>query len=250
MTKSTSPGQPPILDIVGTPLDEQAPLSARASQRLREAVLLVGESRKVAMRYVSQVEGCREKPIFLLDPPRPAEMTALYEALESLSRQGGSAALFSDCGMPILFDPGAEVLQRCRKLGFRIRSNGTETSWGTACALSGFDLPFLIAGFPPREAAERMKTLSLWSRQSAACVLMDTPYRFRALVQHACETFSPTREAFLAWELAKETESLWWGRIGELEPVAQRNGWDKGEFVLILRGKAEHREPPGKHRQR
>lgn len=224
------------LIVVGTPLDEEAALSARAAEAFAKATLYIGESRKIAMRYLSKIEGWRDKPLFLLDQQRPDDENAMAEALRALAASGGSAALFSDCGMPILFDPGEAVLRHCRELGFRVRSCGAETSWGTAAALSGYGTPFLVAGFPPRDNDERRQWLQEWRGATAHTVLLDTPYRFEALLAHCREVFGGGREAFLAWELGKESERLEWGTFDALISRAKSAEMKKGEFVLVVRG--------------
>ena len=226
------------LVIIGTPLDEESPLAPYAIAALESAQLLIGESRKIAMRLLasSKIAGWREKPLFLLDQQRPDEAAEMESALRDLATHGGRAALFSDCGMPVLFDPGESVVRLCRQLGYRIRSRGGETSWGTAAALSGFGTPFLVAGFPPRENEERRAWLAALKNESAHTVLMDTPYRFTALLGGLREQWGGGRFAFLAWEIGKEGERLQWGTLDELAALAAREQMKKGEFVLVLQG--------------
>ena len=123
----------PTLLLVGTPLDDNASPTGEAAKALREADLLIGESRKIAARLVKRAGREGEPPLFLLDNAGPGEWRALKEALET---QTGTVALFSDGGMPILFDPGREVLTLCRKLKYRIRSVPGATSWRRRHAVS------------------------------------------------------------------------------------------------------------------
>ena len=102
-----------------------------------------------------------------MDPPRKDEWEALKEALLKIKASHGKAVLFSDTGMPLLFDPGREVLAFCREHNFKIRSIAGPTSWGAACSLSGFLEPFHIEGFPPRDQTERIKKLKELSSLSA-----------------------------------------------------------------------------------
>lgn len=224
------------LFVVGTPLDEDQPLSPQAAAVLAAAQLYIGESRKVAMRYLSPIAGWKEKPLFLLDQQRPEDTDEMKKALRELVAADGRAALFSDCGMPVLFDPGEAVVQECRELGFRIRTCGSETSWGTAAALSGFGTPFLVVGFPPRENEERRRWLTGLKTEKAHLVLMDTPYRFTALLESCRETFGASRGAFLAWEIGKADERLRWASLERLTQMARAESLKKGEFVLVVRG--------------
>lgn len=228
--------------IVGTPLDETARLDEGPRRALGAATVVVGESRSVTMGHLKRAEvpGLDTKAIFFLDPPRPAETEAMEAALRGLAAAGGNAALLTDTGMPCLFDPGRDVLALCRKLGFAIRTAPAPTSWGTAAAASGFSEPFLVAGFPPRDDAERGAFFRALARRDEAIVLMDTPYRFKLSLKQAADAFS-RRPAFLAWELASEGERLFWGTPGDIGKEAARLGLEKGEFVLVIGP-----PPPGK----
>lgn len=234
---------PAALILAGTPLDENAPLPAGTRKAAELASVIIGESRGVMMRYLKGVPDLEKKSLFNLDPQRKDTLEAIREALEALKKTGGTALLFSDTGMPVLFDPGVEVLTHCRSLGFRIRSAEGSTSWGMACALSGWEPPFLIVGFPPRDTDERLAFLESQRNAPAHIVLMDTPYRFGVLLEHAARALGPGREAFLAWEITKENERLMWTKLGDMGAAAKREGLEKGEFILVIRGAPAPHQP-------
>ncbi len=231
------------LILAGTPLDEEAPLNPATRRAAEKAQIIIGESRGVMMRYLRGVADLDKKSLFCMDPPRKDSLDAIRDALKELRAIGGTALLFSDTGMPVLFDPGSEILAHCRTLGYRIRSAEGATSWGMACALSGWEPPFLILGFPPRDSEERIAFLSGHRKVGAHLVLMDTPYRFKVLLEQAAQALGPTREAFLAWEITKPNERLLWSRLGEMAHLARREGLEKGEFILLVK----NANPPPAH---
>jgi len=223
----------PILWIVGTPLTEEHPVSPAAAETLARVSIVVGESRGATLRYLRSPARGETRAIFFLDPPREAELHAALAALDSMAPDG-EAALLADVGMPLLFDPGGPILGHCRRRGFEIRSVPGATSWGTACALSGFPPPLVVAGFPPREPAARQAFLRDLAADGRASVLMDTPYRFGLLLDEARRAFGPRREAFLGWELGKPSERLLWGTLGAIAEETRAQGLSRGEFVLVM----------------
>lgn len=224
----------PTLFLVGVPLDESAPLGEPARALLQIANVVVGESRKITHRYLKEATPQTPPEVFLLDPPRDDEKAFLKEALQKLRKTPSIVALISDTGMPVLFDPGHEVLEFCRQLGFTVRTVPAATSWSIAMAASGFGAPFYVAGFPPREEAQRKHWWDKLKTFSTPLVILETPYRFRLLLKQAREILGAGRNAFLAWEISKPSEQLMWGPLDALERNAQRLGLDKGEFVLVI----------------
>ncbi|MBM4303045.1 MAG: hypothetical protein FJ112_01820 [Deltaproteobacteria bacterium] len=222
--------------IVGTPLDDEGKLSASAIECINSADLIIAESKKNGFRYLKQTEFKQSTPLFFLDPFRNEIHKEIQTTLRQIAKENKKVVLFSDTGMPILFDPGSEILKLARELKFTIRSIPNATSWGTACALCGWGPPFLILGFLSREIADRKKQLAQITNASHHTVLMDTPYRFEALIDHVTEVFGPKQEVFLAWELAKPQERLIWGTIQQIQREAEQNSLKKGEFILIIRG--------------
>lgn len=238
---TSAPSKPTLL-LIGVPLDDNAPLPEPSRVALAAAKIVVGESRKVTFRYVKEAGGAPPPEVFLLDPPRKEETEAMEEALVALKKEGGTAALLSDTGMPVLFDPGAEVLEFCRRQGFAVRTVPTATSWATAAAASGFAPPFYVPGFPPRDEAERRAWWAELRAIPAHAVILETPYRFRLLLKQLHETYGPSRRIFLAWEISKPAELLFWGTTAETEKFAGQHGLEKGEFIVIVES------PKGKRR--
>lgn len=217
------------------PLDEEGWIGEAAKHALAAAEIVIGENRKVAFRYLKQAAERPAREVFFLDPPRDDEWKLLQERLRALKRSGGSAALFSDSGMPVLFDPGKEVLEFCRREGFVIRTVPGPTSWAVAAAASGWDPPFLVHGFLPREEKERERSLRELAASRQHVVLLETPYRFRLLLRNLAGALGSERELFLAWEIGKSDEWLWWGTAGQIEKAAAARGLQKGEFILAIK---------------
>lgn len=220
--------------IIGTPLSEGTFLSEGVLDLLERSLLIIAESPKVARRWASKRKTLDQKNWFYLDGMKPAEEKLLSLELQKCRKAGGDVALFSDGGMPILFDPGEAVLRQCRELQFRIRTLPGATSWATACAVSGWEPPFLIQGFPPRKTEERESYLQHLVRRQEAIVLMDTPYRFEALLDQVCKAFPPTRHLFIAWEIATDSEKYIWSTVSKIQGICEKEQMKKGEFVLIV----------------
>ncbi|MBY0370037.1 hypothetical protein K2X33_05080 [bacterium] len=225
--------------ILGMPLhSEWTSLPPLTVDRLAGCDVYIGESRKIALRFLSRVPDAKTKPLFLMDEASRPEERQWRAALREASSKGGTVALFSDTGMPLLYDPGREVLWAAQELGMSIRCESGPTSWGTSTALTGWDPPFLVVGFPPREKPDRERFWNSLRQSRWHCVLMERPYRFLSFLDECAAVFGATREAFLAWELDAPTQRLLWGSLEKLARTARGFEKTKGEFVLVLKGSA------------
>jgi 16S rRNA C1402 (ribose-2'-O) methylase RsmI len=230
-------GSKPVLTVLGLPLSDEAPISNEAKQAITAADLVIGESRKRALGILAQAPEGRGKNLYLLDESSRPEDKEWKSELARVAALKGKVVLFSDTGMPLLFDPGQDVLEACKNLGFEVRASSGPTSWGSAAALSGWLPPFLIVGFPPRQ--NRAAFWKGFSHSHAHCVLMERPYSFLVFLKECVEVFGKSREAFLAWEIDSEKQRLLWGSLGELERLAQTFESKKGEYVLVVKGLAQ-----------
>ncbi len=230
------PHKKSTLFIVGTPLSDEGLLSKEAIDCLSQADLIIAESKRNGFRYLKQTDRKETTPLFFLDPFRERDWEELKQQLKKIANQGARVALFSDTGMPLLFDPGTQILNLARELGFSIHSVPSATSWGSACALSGWEPPFLIQGFLSRDTSQRKLKLGQIKNNPHHTVLMDTPYRFEPLLAQIAEVLGADRPIFLAWEIAKAEERLLWGFVQSIQREAKKQSLKKGEFILIIQG--------------
>lgn len=218
------------------PLHDSFTLPANTLDRLAAADLYIGESRKVALRFLSRVKDAKTKPLYLLDEAASPEEKQWRPAIKQAALENKTVALFSDTGMPLLFDPGREVLWAAQQLQMLIRCESGPTSWGTAAALSGWLPPFFVVGFPPRETPDRQRFWNSLRQTPWHCVLMERPYRFLSFLDECKKEFGAAREGFLAWELDAPTQRLIWGTLDRISHTARTFEKTKGEFVLVVQG--------------
>lgn len=223
------------LYVIGTSLFEYSAVSSHTKEILKGCDLILGERPKVTESRLKDLPLKPRCEIFYLDNLKSAEENLLRSAFEKTAKTGGRIALFSDMGMPLLFDPGREWVELALKLGFKIRCEAGPTSWGTACALSLWDPPFFIQGFLSQKTELRLRQLKSLLSNSAHIVLMDTPYRFQSLLKACEDVFGLGHPGFLAWEISSKNECYLWGSLTELQQGMLKKGLSKGEFILILK---------------
>jgi len=221
--------------VLGTALLEHSPLSARSQECLGKSDLILGESHRVTQARLKSIELKKTCEVFFLDNIKTQERNSLQKAMEALSKKGGRICLFSDMGMPLLFDPGKEWVLLALRMGFVLRCEAGPTSWGTACALSLWDPPFWVQGFLSQKIELRKKELQGLKSLEAHIVLMDTPYRFHSLLASCQDVLGKDQGAFLAWEIGTRNENYLWGTLQEIQKTMDQRGLHKGEFVLILK---------------
>ncbi len=219
------------LIIIGMPLNKNDFPSKEILEIVEASDLIIGESKNITLRRLNGLQ----KEVFFLDNINKNERKTLFLKLKNLT--SGMVCLFSDAGMPGLFDTGMDVIRFCVGLNYKIKTFAGPTSWGTACAISGFNPPFLILGFLPQKTEERERSLRKYVSYTENIVLLDTPYRLLTLLTHIIMIFGKNRKAFLAIDIGKKDENYFWDTLYGLFLTLKKKNIKKGEFVLIIEGR-------------
>ncbi len=229
--------KPGTLYLVATPIGNLDDLTFRAVSTLREVDVIACEdtrhTRALLNRYGIQ------KPLVSYH-----EHNEQRRARELVARllAGESVALVSDAGMPVLSDPGYEVVRQAINSRLSVVAIPGPSAITTALVVSG--LPpdrFLFVGFLPRKSSERRRTLSELAPLPWTLVMFEAPHRIKATLADL-HTVLGDRQIALTRELTKRFEEVVRGTVTE---VLYHVGTapPRGELTLVIGG-ARLREQP------
>ena len=221
------------LYVVATPIGNFGDMSQRAVDILQAVDLIAAEDTRHSHRLLQH---------FAIDTPVMAYHDHSDErALERIGgclAGGGSVALVSDAGTPLISDPGFVLVREARARGYRV------TPVPGACALisalSAAGLPtdrFLFEGFLPSKSGARKAALDRLARESATLVFYESPHRIVDTVGDIAEVMGAERELVLARELTKTFETFYAGAAADVRQTLEVDPHgSRGEFVVMVRG--------------
>lgn len=215
------------LYLVGTPIGNLEDITARALRVLGEVDLIAAEDTRRTARLLQHYS--------IVTPT-----TSLHEHNEHAKaprlvarlRQGESIALVSDAGMPLVSDPGAELVRLAREAGVAVTVIPGPSAVMTALAGAGVSGPFAFLGFPPASGQRRADWMAELGRitEQMAVVFFESPHRLRKTLTQAAEILGE-QPIIAARELTKAFEE--WVE----QPIAAHLEYfvdPRGEFVIVV----------------
>ncbi len=220
------------LYIVSTPIGNYEDISLRAINVLKSVDFIICEEFKEARRLLSRYQ--IEKELHSLNEHNEKEAS---EEIFQKIKEGKSAALISDCGTPLFSDPGNFLVQMCIDAKIDVVAIPGASSLLPALVGSGFYLDkFYYAGWLSPKSEIRKKELLRLKGIKELIVLMETPYRLKAILTDISKIFGVSAKIVVAFDLTLPTEKYFRGTVFEiLKTVSEKNL--KGEFVLIINNK-------------
>ncbi len=240
-TPAPNSQQRPTLYLLGVPLGDPLDISVRGLRLLAEADILFCEDRKTTARLMAV-----HKIPFPEDRWFPInEHTTERELGEYLTEvlRAKVSVLVSDAGLPVLADPGAELVSRVREQGGLVRVVPGPTAATIALVSAGWgNHAYHFLGFAPRKAEERARFLRGLGVYSDPVVLYETPYRLSALLEEMHAQLPPETKIFLGIELTSPREYTRVLRVREIPEILEH--LPKGPPCLVI-------APPegGKHKK-
>jgi len=222
------------LYIVATPIGNLGDMSSRAVEVLSGVDLIAAEDTRHSQRLLQH---------YSIDNPLMAyhdhSDQRAQQRIESTLAQGGSVALISDAGTPLISDPGYRLVRDMQSMGYAVRPVPGPSA--VIAALSVCGLPtdsFRFEGFLPAKAGTRANQLQDLQSEHATLVFYEAPHRIVATLAAMSEVFGPDREVVLAREITKTFETVRRGTFEQLLTfVANDANQQKGEIVLVVAGK-------------
>lgn len=222
------------LYLVGTPIGNLEDITFRAVRILKEVDIIACEDTRVTGKLTSHYDIAT--PLKSYHEHNKDRMT---EQLVELLVAGKTVALVSDAGLPLISDPGYELVIAVREAGIRVETVPGPNAALTALMTSGLSsYSFLFSGFLPRKDSEKMARLETLMNEPHSIILYESPYRVKDTLA-AIEKIDKNRRVALGRELTKKFEQVVTLPVNALLQELEVSIPAKGEFVIVIDGQYE-----------
>jgi 16S rRNA (cytidine1402-2'-O)-methyltransferase len=233
-----APALAPGLYLVATPIGNLRDTTLRALEILGGCDLIACEDTRVTRKLIDHF-GISTPLIPYHD--HNAE-TARPRILDKLAA-GGSVALVSDAGTPLISDPGYKLARAARAAGHAVTAAPGASAVLTALAVAGLPTDrFFFEGFLPAKGAARQTRIAELARVPATLVLFEAGPRLAATLRDLADGLG-AREAAVCRELTKLHEEVRRGALEELADVYASGAETRGEMVLVVAPPAAADQP-------
>jgi 16S rRNA (cytidine1402-2'-O)-methyltransferase len=229
-----------VLHVVATPIGNLEDVTLRALRVLGECSLLLAEDTRRVRKLLDR-HGIPARPLSLHAHNEVERVGRVLAALD----EGGSVALVSDAGTPLVSDPGARLVAAVIEAGHDVQAVPGPSAALAALTVAGLPAErFTFVGFLPRKAGARRALLERLAQAPETLVLFEAPGRLAATLTELAARLGP-RPACVARELTKLHEEAARGTLPEL---AERfAAGTRGEVTIVVEGRDE--APPAVDRE-
>ena len=221
------------LYIVGTPIGNLKDITLRAIETLKSVDVILAEDTRQTLKLLNHF-GIQK---FLISYHRHNEDEKIKKVVEFLD-SGKNLSLVSDAGMPIISDPGQNLIRYLINNNYNVVTIPGVTALITAIVKSGFDSTrFTFEGFLSVNKKQRKTRLESLKNETRTMIFYEAPHKILATLKNMYETFG-NRNICIARELTKIHEEYLHTDFKEAIDRIEKYGI-KGEIVLIIEGKDE-----------
>ncbi|MCF7595862.1 16S rRNA (cytidine(1402)-2'-O)-methyltransferase [Staphylococcus warneri] len=220
------------LFLVGTPIGNLADITYRAIDTLQQVDLIACEDTRVTRKLCNHYE--IKTPLKSYHEHNKDQQTD-YMIEQLLS--GLDIALVSDAGLPLISDPGYELVVEARQYDIKVETIPGPNAGLTALMASGLpSYTYTFLGFLPRKDKEKFNVLSERMYQSSTLIIYESPHRVTDTLK-VIGKVDPQRQVSLGRELTKKFEQIVTADVNTLLTMLQNNEIPlKGEFVILIEG--------------
>lgn len=224
----------PALYLVATPIGNLSDITLRALQVLAGADIVACEDTRVT-RVLLDRYGISRRMAAYHEHNAAEAGPRLLAAIEA----GGSVALASDAGTPLISDPGFRLVERVQDAGLKVMPIPGPSAVLAALTASGLPTDaFMFGGFLPVKAGQRESRLQELSGVPATLVFFESPRRLASSLA-AMTKMLGDRPAAVAREMTKAFEEVRRDGLAALAAHYAEAGAPKGEVVVCIGPPAE-----------
>ena len=221
------------LYIVGTPIGNLDDITIRAVNALRNVDVILAEDTRQTLKLLNHFEISKH----MISYHRHNEDDKIEKIVEILN-SGKNLALVSDAGMPIISDPGQNLVKYLVKNNYDIEVVPGVTALITAIVKSGLDSTrFTFEGFLSVNKKQRKERLKSLVNETRTMIFYEAPHKILSTLKDMYEYFG-NRDICIARELTNIHEEYRYTNFKDAIINIEENGI-KGEIVLVISGASE-----------
>lgn len=216
------------LFVVGVPIGNYGDISLRAAETFAKVDIICAEDPRVTVKLIKHL-GIEKRCVLYADFSECADGPSPAEIL----LQGGTCALVSDAGMPVISDPGFEFIAFCRKNGVNVKSVPGPCAAIAALSVCGLNVSrFTFEGFLTVNKPNRIKHLAGLKDEKRALVFYEAAKKLPATLNDLYRTLGD-RPCALVKEITKPAEYC---EVTTLGAAAEKYTLErpKGEYVIVI----------------
>ena len=222
-----------ILYIVGTPIGNLGDITIRALDTLKNVDIILAEDTRQTLKLLNHFN--IEKR--LVSYHRHNEDEKIAQVVSFLN-DGKNLALVSDAGMPIISDPGQNLIKYLIQNDYEVIVIPGVTALITGIVKSGFDSTrFAFEGFLSVNKKQRNKRLNSLVNETRTMIFYEAPHKILVTLKSIEETLG-NRNICIARELTKIHEEYLHLTVKEAIEKIEQEGI-RGEIVLLIEGVSE-----------
>ena len=222
--------KPGTLYLVPTPIGNLADITERAVEVLKEADIIACEDTRHTRILLDHL-GIAGHVVSYHEHNKKEAGPKLISCLQ----EGKSVAQVSDAGMPVISDPGADLVRLAIEAAVPVVPLPGPNAALTALIASGLDArQFAFIGFLPKITAKRKKLLQDMGHVPLTLIFYEAPHRIKETMDTLIK-FLGDRKAVTARELTKKFETFERGPLSSLRSHMDEED-PRGEYVILVEG--------------
>jgi len=223
------------LYVVATPIGNLEDITFRAIDTLKKVTFVLAEDTRESYKLFNRYD-IKTQLISYRDQNHEKMLGKILEKLD----MGLDLALISDCGTPLISDPGFKLIRELRERKYDVVSIPGPSALTSALSISGLVTDrFAFLGFLPKSDIKRKKLLQEYVNIEGSLIFYESPKRLIKLLDMLKNVFGE-KKVGIAKDISKMREMFFYGDISEVSKEIETDDFKEnphGEYVVILENK-------------